>query len=181
MTLKEWFYRRRATRGYGVHSPLAFRIVKNVVRPPRDVRYYGEDRLLLSDASLREIRQARMLLRFVAEMQPVTIWAGSKLPDLFIDAIRLAGGVVRIYDGKLFPEAVADADMMVAYGSGVKKEVVRKFLKPGKSVIGFSQKPSFLKGILAAPGGGVVIDGVDGVIAVATGDPVRHIYRVSRF
>lgn len=180
MGIREWFYRWRATRGYGVHSPLAFRLVKNVVRPPRDVMYYGEERLLLETErhSRHDIAAARLLLRFVAEMQPATVWTAGSLPELYHRAISLAGCVVRIYDGKLFPKDIDKADMTVLYKSGLRKPQLERAVAAGKSLIGFDLKPSFAGNVVQAMPGGVVLEGRKVFIAAVTSDEAVHKYRI---
>lgn len=180
MTLKERFLRWRASRGYGVHSPLAFRMVKHVVRPSKDVIYYGEERLLLEsgDADPRDIRQARMLLRFVAELQPAYVWTYGTLPGIFIEAIRMAGGVVRIYDGDIYPDEISKADMTVAYRKELRKPQLRKALAPGKAMIAFGMKEKWVKGVAGELKSGIVLDMADAVIAVATAADALHCYNV---
>lgn len=41
-SLLSLYKRWRHTRGFGVHSPFAYRIVKEVVHPPRGYAYYAE-------------------------------------------------------------------------------------------------------------------------------------------
>lgn len=64
-----WINRWRHTRGYGVHSPLAYRLVTECIRPNRHYRYYADD---LIDTTLRKQpraqRQARLLLRLQAQL-----------------------------------------------------------------------------------------------------------------
>lgn len=38
-----WWQRLRHKRGFGVHSPFAFRFITEVLNPPRKYRYYAED------------------------------------------------------------------------------------------------------------------------------------------
>ena len=37
-----WYRRWRHTRGFGVHSPFAFRLVTEAIHPPRGYAYYAE-------------------------------------------------------------------------------------------------------------------------------------------
>lgn len=188
MTLKEWWKRWRATRGYGVHSPLAFRIVKNAVRPPRDVVYYGEERLDFFEESGKKgkkvhpdfhtLRQAKFLLRLVAELQPAYVWLSPKLPMVFREAVSLAGCVVRIFDGKLFPTELDNSDMAVLYFDRIKKKDLQKFLRPGHSLIGFGLSRSFMDSVKSAMPGGIILEGTDSIVAVATPDPAVHSYRL---
>lgn len=184
MTLKERFGRWRMTHGYGIHSPLAFRIVSNVIRPRRNVVYYGEEKLE-TDAAIRcsrkEMNRARLLLRFVADRQPSFVWISPGLKPLYREAIRLAGCVVRIYDGEIFPAEIGNSDMVVTDGVRIKKQDFLKFLKSGRSVLAFDMKPAALKTMEDAFRGGVSLDGAGSLIMVATSDSERHTYKISPF
>lgn len=69
--ISEWYKRWRHTRGYGVHSPFAYMIVREVVRPGRDYGYYAYSEI---DNAIGQIsfphsrREARILLRLAARM-----------------------------------------------------------------------------------------------------------------
>lgn len=185
LALWDRFQRWRASKGYGVHSPLAFSLVRNVVSPQRDVAYYGEERLresfLSNGCSPALFRRACLLLRFVAERQPAYVWISPNLPDIFIEAVRLAGCVVRIYDGAIFPGEVFNADMIVLNGARLTKRELARFFRPGKSLIGFDLKPAFMKTTEGALPGGVVLEGMESLLAVATADPAIHRYGIMRF
>lgn len=177
------FRRWRASRGYGVHSPLAFRLVSRVVRPERGVAYYGEELLRLSPsgAGSRMRERARLLLRFVAELQPSFVWFSPGLPELYREAVRLAGCAVRVFDGKIFPDETVNADMIVLDGYSLRKKDLTAALRPGSSLIGFDLKPSFVDNVMKTIKGGVVIDGKGSVIAVPAACSCLHSYNVSRF
>ena len=68
--------RWRHTRGYGVHSPLAYRIVKECIRPDAAYGYYSDD---IIDHELhdhpRARRQARLLVRLAAQLPSDSILA----------------------------------------------------------------------------------------------------------
>lgn len=68
-SISEAYKRWRHSRGYGVHSPFAYSLVKGVVRPGRGYAWYGYSR---TDRAARGCRlpdvawQARMLLRLAS-------------------------------------------------------------------------------------------------------------------
>lgn len=68
------FIRWRHSKGYGVHSPLAFRIVTECVRPPRGYAFYADD---IIDAKFngqpREKRHERMKLRLSNLIHPLKL------------------------------------------------------------------------------------------------------------
>ena len=201
MKLTERFKRWRAERGYGVHSPLAFRIVKHVVRPDRNVAYYGEPLLEFreKEASDRKmLRRAKMILRFAAELQPAYVWASPGIPEIYLEAIKLAGCAVRIYDGGIFPDEIGKADMIVidaaaadAIGKKRKKnkdtkslkEILKglKSLREGVSLIGFDLEQGMIKGLTSKINGGVTIEGVSSLMAVSASSSALHSYSILPF
>lgn len=83
----EAYKRWRHTRGYGVHSPFAFRMVGRVIRMPRGYRYYRES---APDAlNNMERRYARLLLRLVAELD---IRSAVFAPGFSVDFIEIFRG-----------------------------------------------------------------------------------------
>lgn len=67
--ISEAYKRWRHTRGYGVHSPFAYSLVKNVVRPGRGYAYYAYEEIdnSLENASLpHSRRESRILLRLAS-------------------------------------------------------------------------------------------------------------------
>ena len=190
MKLAERFHRWRATKGYGVHSPSAFRLIRHAIRPRRDVIYYGEE--ILEDLSsesdsqaargkVRKIQlsRARILLRMVAELQPSYVWISPGLPALYTEAIRLAGGVIRVYDGAIFPDEISMADMVVLHDCNPKKSELRKIITPGRSLAAFGINHKTALRVEELLKGGVLLEAVDSLFAVCTRDEAAHVYRIS--
>lgn len=70
-----WIRRWRHTRGYGVHSPLAFRIVKECVRPDRRYGFYCDSYLDFEyHGDRRGLGRARMIIRLLHLLRPVHVW-----------------------------------------------------------------------------------------------------------
>lgn len=185
MRLTERFRRWRATRGYGVHSPLAYRLVTDAMRPPRDVAFYGEERLEeFADAKglpRRELRRARLLLRLTAALQPSYVWVAPGVPELLREAVRLAGCAVRLYDGKTFPAELPHCDMAVTVANRLKRDRLGEFLRPGKALVGFDVPAVFTRDAEKAMTGGVVLDGAGSIVVVCTADAALHKYNISPF
>ena len=71
------FRRWRHSRGFGIHSPFAFRFVCEVLNPPRKYGFYAYDQL---DALRHQLRvrtiskqRLRMLFRVIGELRPATV------------------------------------------------------------------------------------------------------------
>ena len=105
--------RWRHTRGYGVHSPLAFRIVKECIRPDRRYGFYCDPYLDFEyHDDRRGLRHARMVIRLLNLLRPTHVW----MPDAdkrIIAAIRLVMPKLRIATQKKCPEAT---DFIIASG-----------------------------------------------------------------
>lgn len=174
--------RWRGSRGYGVHSPLAFSLVKHVLRPSRGVVYYGEEALMATDGLAgRELKRARILLRLVAELQPSFVWISPGASAHLQSAVRLAGEVIRIFDGSLFPDRYPEADLLVLDSFSPSPGQIAEMLATGKSLIAFNLKPEDIEKFKAANTSAIILEGVDSLIAVARPGLSPYIYNVSRF
>lgn len=79
--IKRW----RHTLGYGVHSPLAYKIVKECIHPDRVYGYYA-DSLIRSDSDSAEMRvQLRLIVRLINTLHLHNVW----IPDCPKRAKRL--------------------------------------------------------------------------------------------
>lgn len=182
MKLKERIKRWSASRGHGVHSPLAFTLVQNVVRPPRGVVYYGEERLRdMPELSGQPLRRARLLLRLVAELQPSRVWMSPGAPRSLEEAVRLAGEVIRIFDGKIFPAEAEKADLIVFSGGKADLKLIGRLVEAGKSVVAFGWKPAAVQKIPTMMKGGVFLDGVESFIMINRSGEELHKYNISVF
>ncbi len=74
----KYFERWRHTRGYGVHSPLAFRIVKDCIYPDSKYAFYSDSYLDFEyHEDRRNLKIAKMTIRLVNLLRPKRIW----MPD----------------------------------------------------------------------------------------------------
>lgn len=88
-------YRRlRHSFGFGVHSPFAFRFVRDVVRAPRSSRYYchKELRLLLRRHPWQLHRTGRLIFRLAARMGFRHVCLSPGTDDSIENALRPAIG-----------------------------------------------------------------------------------------
>ena len=110
--LKDWIRRWRHTRGYGVHSPLAFRIVKECIRPDRRYGFYCDPYLDFEyHEDRRGLRHARMIIRLLNLLRPTHVW----MPDAdkrIVTAIRMIMPRLRIATQKKCPE---DTDFIISF------------------------------------------------------------------
>lgn len=67
--------RWRHTLGYGVHSPLAYRIIKECVHPDSRYAYYADSRIdYLFDDDWKKRQQLRLLIRIINILHVKLLW-----------------------------------------------------------------------------------------------------------
>lgn len=71
--LARWYKNWRHGRGFGVHSPLAYRLVSEVLRPRGDACYYGEAWARALFAGDSRSRGAATVLRLLADRNPRSV------------------------------------------------------------------------------------------------------------
>ncbi len=97
-------YRRwRHTRGFGIHSPYAYSLLTDSLRPGMRYGYYGDTDIseaveswqMETGASGRATRRlehrCRLLLRLLAATNPATLWIDPQLPPPMAKAAEAAG------------------------------------------------------------------------------------------
>lgn len=95
--LRRW----RNTRGFGVHSPFAYDLARNVIHPHRDYAYYGYkaiDRVCMKkrSASPEERNLAMMLLRLCVAVNPRRAAVDKEMPEIFRTALTAASPAMHI-------------------------------------------------------------------------------------
>lgn len=91
------------SRGFGIHSPFAFRFVTTVLRQKGE--YYAYSVLRESCPGKREFRKASLLFRLVCEFIPDALILDPELGQPMQSAVRMADSRVRV----LAPSAVDEA------------------------------------------------------------------------
>lgn len=190
-------YRRlRHSYGFGVHSPRAYRLVKEVWIPDRRLRWYGyaeiEHALELwwrtpekgasgaksyrSQHPLR--RDARLLLRLAAFTGIKSVWLTPSFPSPLKAALLAADSRMRILTGS----SHAGADMLVAIGLSSEKEKkqISDYLKatPSGRVLILRNAPEELSRIAEEAESGVMLRGLSRTFIERHPDNPLHIYDV---
>lgn len=80
------FTRWRHGRGFGVHSPLAYDLLTNVLNAPE--AYYGDACVEALFDAPRDLRRGRALLRLVARFHPRTVSIGANVDRRWVDVVR---------------------------------------------------------------------------------------------
>lgn len=85
----------RHGRGFGVHSPLAYDLITNVL--PDRPAYYGDEDIDKTSSSPRAARLGRILLRLVARFKPAKVCIYRQC-DTFAAVVRMADSSVEFSD-----------------------------------------------------------------------------------
>ena len=110
--LKDWIRRWRHTRGYGVHSPLGFRIVKECIRPDRRYGFYCDAYLDFEyHEDRRGLRRARMIIRLLNLLRPKYVWMPGA-DKRIVTAIKMVMPKLRLTTHKECPK---DTDFIISF------------------------------------------------------------------
>lgn len=123
--------RLRHRRGFGIHSPYAYMIVKQIIAPPSDYAYYGEARMRCKWQDTDDIcvRMAPVIFRWVARMGSKTLVI-EKIDDahkICLDAAKAACAGIQIRgfgDNK-----ESGPDIAIVTGEDIDKTNVADFVK----------------------------------------------------
>lgn len=111
--IKNWIRRWRHTRGYGVHSPLAFRIVKECIRPDGRYGFYCDPYLDFEyHGDRRGLRRARLIIRLLHLLRPACVWMPAA-DKRILTAIKMIMPAMRVATHREFPK---DTDFIIASG-----------------------------------------------------------------
>lgn len=133
MGLGERYKRWRHTRGYGVHSPFAYRMVTEVIQDPKGYAYYGFENI---DPGRRrkEKRFLRSLLRLAAINDVGSAYlAKSRQNEPLKQVLLAANPEMKIIPEKAF---VNDARLIILSGEELALEQLEELLdRPGRMLL----------------------------------------------
>lgn len=124
MNPSDYISRWRHTRGYGVHSPIAYRIVKECVRPDSRYGFYSDafiDYEFRNDR--KKCRNARMLVRLVNLLSPRRVWIPG-CDSRIKTALSLSFPKLQLTTHKECPKGV---EMIVDFGGNKLQGLWNKF------------------------------------------------------
>lgn len=131
-------YRRlRHTYGFGVHSPFAFRLVKDVVRPGRVYAWYGYEDIDAAvnsrRAGIRMERQAKMFLRLLGFLNPGSLFLPLGSDPLYHVAASACAGLRRI---ERKPKHALDCRMIASHEDFLPLHRLKEHIsRPGCSIV----------------------------------------------
>lgn len=102
MSIFEHYRRWRHSRGFGVHSPFAYSIVRDALHPPRGYAFYAEECPKIDVPRRFHSMKPRILLRLLLTLKVKNaiagddvVFLGADLPSAYSFAIKSAGMKVR--------------------------------------------------------------------------------------
>lgn len=165
----EFYKRFRHTCGFGIHSPFAFTLIRDVIQ--EHCRYYAYDILdvLPTNPGGMHKRCVRMTHRFAARFQWGKITFGPGLPSCYEDAVEMAcSNSYRQGDNSLF-----------IYGANVPKHVLEQLSSASRNIVAciiIEPSEKARTEIEASIKNGIFFEGVNALIAISRCDiaPVKY-------
>lgn len=127
----------RHTYGFGVHSPFAFRMVKDVVRPGRVYSWYGYEDIDAAVNSRRAgmgiERRAKMFHRLLCFLNPSSLFLQHGADPIYFTAASTSGKGMRI---ERKPRNAESCEMIASHGDFIPLDTLKRHIAaPGHSII----------------------------------------------
>ena len=173
------YLRWRHTRGFGVHSPFAFRLQQQVVRPG-DVTYYGYrdiDQALDENASTRIRSEARMLLRLAVFLRPKSVFLSHGAHPAYHSAVKAAGSAITI---ERRPHRAASCDLICFRADALPLEEMTAYLADGEHALAVVDIPDgWVRSIADSMPEGLVIHSLRNALFIVRRDMRRVEYTMN--
>lgn len=141
--LLDFIHRWRHTLGYGVHSPLAYRIIKECVHPDTRYAYYA-DFIIQSHSENGDMhRQLRLIVRLINTLHLKKIWMPDS-PKVIFKILKKAYPTLDISTAAAIPK---NTDFIVLFSNPAKIISQLPIDKEEFTIINFS-KPDQLESII---------------------------------
>lgn len=114
----DFINRWRHTHGYGVHSPLAYKLVKDCVHPDDRYAFYVDSKIYSTAADYDEGRYLRLLIRLIHTLKCKIVWipdSDNKIVDIISDTFPK----VTVHKGHKMPK---NADLIVFFNKPISAD-----------------------------------------------------------
>ena len=175
------FYKRlRHTYGFGVHSPFAFRMVKDVVRPGRAYCWYGYEDIDAGvnsrRASVRIERQAKMFHRLLSFLNPQSLFLPHGIDPLFHTAATTVDSRMKI---ERKPKLARECEMIATHESFISLDSLKEhILTPGHSVVIMNAPQGWAETLFETLPQGLMLYGRHNAIIVNRPDMMKVSYAI---
>lgn len=123
LSVANWINRWRHARGYGVHSPLAYSIMKECVRPDKKYGFYSDAYIDFEYHEDRDgLRNARMAIRLINLIRPQRIWYPNGDKRL-CNALKMSFPKIHVSTQK---ECQKNVDFIISHGNRNPNEMWRQ-------------------------------------------------------
>lgn len=140
--ISDSYKRWRHTRGYGVHSPFAYKIVKEVLRQKNGYSYYAYNRISHSrkDSDTSEhFRMAKTLLRLASTLNVKNVFLPSGTSPLYHTALKGANSKMLISSATA---NLKNCMLICSSGDYLHLDVLREHLKSQNHIIALKDAPA---------------------------------------
>lgn len=170
----------RHTYGFGVHSPFAYRLVKDVVRPGRGYAWYGYEDIDAAvnsrKAGIRIERQSKMFLRLIAFLNPDSLFLPLGIDPLFFMAAQAMGETLNI---ERKPRHALECSMIGTHSDFIPLPMLKKHLSsPGKSLVMMDYPREWREELFDALPQGLILYSERNAIMVNRPDMMKVIYKI---
>lgn len=182
--VSETFKRFRHSRGYGVHSPFAYRLVMNVVHPGSLYEYYGyfDIDATLASADCRSCvawrmrADARLLLRLAATLRPKKVFVDPELHTVYTTALHAADSRMALTGD---PAQAEDCDLIVASAPTTPLPLLEKGVDRGTAVVLYDTDGKTSERLFSQLGEGLMLHSPDRAVIIPRPGMARVEYSVN--
>ena len=169
------YLRWRHSKGYGVHSPFAYNLVKMAVRPGAPYAYYGYydiDRALVAENKNgypRLRKDARLVLRIMATLQSRRLLLHPRRYDSFKAVADALAVPCPNYKDNTRPAPVSGDFLLIHNHLHPASEIASR-LGAGTAVMAIEPEPALREALLSFGGNGLTFVGKRIIIAIPNPD-----------
>lgn len=153
MGVWDCYLRWRHSKGFGVHSPYAFRLINDVLKPgPYGYyAYHKAERLAMKGGldSGMAFKELKFIIRLAVFLNSTSInicGHSSKAAEYAARSLNLP---YRTIHGKI-PEELKSGDLVIIEGDGINENDLKELIGKGVSVLAYSPTEN-IRAILTAP------------------------------
>lgn len=181
-SISEAYKRWRHSRGFGVHSPYAYDLIKSVVSPG-NYAYYGywdiDKAILLPQThdypSLR--KDARLLLRLIVWLNVKKLIIYPPSQTVFA-AVAAAAGVKSMEVSNLKTWSPKAGDFLVISGKSPRDGETAKIINEGIGIIAFDPSKRLRKEMTESMIDGLILEGTRIILAIPRPEMVLTFYSI---